>query len=126
MTPQDIAALTAVAALVKQIGAWPMITLFVLNTAGPWIALWWFTRITEKRHAAVVSMYSDNVVLVEKHEHLAAEGERRESALADLIRLNTQSQTALLTWLQGRTRCVDLKGTCLPAAPPAQNVGGQQ
>lgn len=110
MTPQDVAALTAIAALAKQLGSWPLITTSLLVIIGPWIAIWWLTHVNGKRHAAVVCMYKDNVRLVENHEHLAKESERREAALADLLRLNTQAQTALTTWLKERTRCSDLKG----------------
>lgn len=110
MTPQDVAALTAMAGLVKMIGTWPLITLFVFNTTGPWLALWWFTRSADKRHGAVVRMYQDNVKLVEQYEELHDEQSRRENTLADLVRLNTQAQTSLLTWLRERTRCADLKG----------------
>jgi hypothetical protein len=83
VTPQDVAALAAIAAIVKQIGAWPLITVFVLVTAGPWIGLWWFTRITEKRHSAVVRMYTDNVSLVKSFDKIA-------TSLQDVVILNTQ------------------------------------
>lgn len=83
MTPQDVAALTAIAAIVKQIGAWPMISVFMLVTVGPWLGMWWFTRIYEKRHAAVVRMYTDNVELVKSFEKIAG-------SLQDVVILNTQ------------------------------------
>lgn len=110
MTPNDVAVLTAIAGIVKQIGTWPLISTALFVIIGPWIAIWWLTHINGKRHAGVVSMYKDNVRLVESHEHLAQESARRETALADMVRLNTQAQVALTTWLKERTRCSELKG----------------
>ncbi|MDD2853545.1 MAG: hypothetical protein PHY09_16795 [Desulfuromonadaceae bacterium] len=98
MTPQDVAALTALIGIVKVIGAWPLITLFVFMSAGPWIGLWWFTRITEKRHSAVVTMYSDNVSLVKSFDKLA-------NSLQDIVILNTQV-------MQGMKESVDKNIYC--------------
>lgn len=98
MTPQDLAAMTAVVGIVKVIGAWPMITLFVFMSIGPWIGLWWFTRATEKRHSAVVKMYSDNVTLVKSYDLLSKE-------LVDTIRLNTSANTELTSFLKNQVPC---------------------
>lgn len=110
MTPQDVAALTAIAAIVKQIGTWPLISIAVLVIIGPWIAVFILNRGQEKRHAEVVEMYTANVRLVTAHEELQEQSQRREEVLIDLLRLNTEAQTGLITWLKQRTRCVELKG----------------
>lgn len=111
MTPQDIAALTALVAIFDKIGTWPLITIGVSVVICPWIAVFILNRGQEKRHAEVVQMYQDNVTLVEKHEELQKESDRREDVLIDLLRLNTQAQTSLTAWLKTRTRCMDLKSS---------------
>ena len=110
MTPQDLAALTALVAIFEKIGTWPLITIAVSIVICPWIAVFVLNRGQEKRHSEVVKMYQDNVVLVEKHEALQKDSDRREDVLVDLLRLNTQAQTSLTAWLKQRTRCSDLKG----------------
>ena len=110
MTHQDVAALTALVAVFEKIGTWPLITIMVLIVIGPWIAVFVLNRGQERRHAEVVKMYADNVRLVEDYQQLQSKSERREETLISLLRLNTEAQTSLLTWLQQRTRCKDLGG----------------
>lgn len=93
MTPQDVAAMTALIGIVKVIGAWPLITLYVFMSVGPWIGMWWFTRIFEKRHAAVVKMYNDSAALVKSYEKIA-------NSLQDIVILSTQT-------MQGVKQSVD-------------------
>lgn len=110
MTPQDLAAITALVALFDKIGTWPLITIAIGIVVCPWIAVFVLNRGQEARHAEVVQMYQDNVTLVEKHEELQKESDRREDVLVDLLRLNTEAQIGLTSWLKQRTRCVNLKG----------------
>lgn len=110
MTPQDAAALTALVAIIDKIGAWPLITISVLIIIGPWIAVFLLNRGQERRHAEVVQMYTNNVSLVEDYEETKKKYEAREEVLIDLVRLNTEAQTHLLSWLKQRTRCSDLRG----------------
>lgn len=108
MTPQDVAALTALLALFEKIGTWPLITILVLVVIGPWIAVFVLNRGQEKRHAEVVEMYTNNVHLVEDFERIQKRSDDREETLIDLLRLNTEAQSSLLNWLKQRTRCKDL------------------
>ncbi|WP_298434530.1 hypothetical protein [Geobacter sp.] len=110
MTPQDIAALTALVALFEKIGTWPLITIAVLVVIGPWIAVFFLNRAQERRHAEVVEMYKSNVVLVDDYQKMHKQSDRREEVLIDLLRLNTEAQSNLLSWLRQRNRCIDLKG----------------
>jgi hypothetical protein len=110
MTPQDAAALAALVALLEKIGTWPLITVLVLIVIGPWIAVFVLNRAQERRHAEVVQMYKDNVQLVEDYEGVQRRSNQREEVLVDLLRLNTEAQSNLLTWLRQRTRCIDLNG----------------
>lgn len=110
MTPTDVAALTALVAVMEKIGAWPLITITVSIVVGPWIAVFILNRAQEKRHSEVVQMYKDNVTLVESYAEVQKKSDKREEVLIDLLRLNTEAQTSLLSWLKQRTRCMDLKG----------------
>lgn len=110
MTPQDVAALTAMVALFDKIGTWPLISIAVAVVIGPWIAVFVLNRGQERRHAEVVKMYTDNVALVQEYEKMQERADRREETLVSLLRLNTEAQTSLLTWLQQRTRCKDMGG----------------
>jgi hypothetical protein len=98
MTPPDIAALTAIAAIVKQIGAWPMITTFLFLAIGPWIGVWWSTSINKERHAAVVDMYTDNVTLVKSFESIA-------KSLQDVVILNTQAMQGVKESVDNNIYC---------------------
>lgn len=97
MTAQDVAALTAIITIIKQIGAWPLATTLIAVVAGPWIGLALLTRYSDKQraadvaeaarqHAEVVQMYKDNVELVKNYN-------RTSEALQDIIVLSTQTMT---------------------------------
>lgn len=86
MTPQDVAALTALLTIVKEIGAWPLITVFVAIILGPWLGMWWITRGQEKRHAEAVQMYENNV-------HLLKDTQRIAEGLQSIVVLSTQVMT---------------------------------
>lgn len=86
MTPQDVALLTALAALVKQVGTWPALTVLLFVVIGPWIGMFLLNRIHESRHRAVVKMYEDNVILVKNYETTTGD-------LKDILVLSTQTMT---------------------------------
>lgn len=110
MTPEQMAALTALVAILKEVGTWPIVSILALIAIGPWIAVIFLNRAQEKRHAEVVEMYKSNVSLVTGYERIQEQSDRREEVLIDLLRLNTEAQTGLLSWLKLRTRCSELKG----------------
>lgn len=97
MTPDQIAAITAIASIINQIGTWPIGTVFLVIMVGPWIVMFivaWlqekrFVSLAnghEKRFEAVVKMYESNVALVKSYEGIARN-------LQDLVILNTQTMT---------------------------------
>lgn len=101
MTPEQIAALPAIASIIQQIGTWPIGALLVAVIFGPWIVMFLCTRSMEKRHDAAMEMYKNNVKLVENYEAMSAEQ-------ADTIRLSIAATTELTTWLKTRTPCHQL------------------
>jgi hypothetical protein len=98
MTPEQIAALPAIASIITQIGTWPIGALIVAVIFGPWIVLIYVIRSVEKRHEAAKKMYESNVKLVVNYEKIADEQ-------VDTIRLSTAATTELTTWLKTRTPC---------------------
>ena len=86
MTPQDVAALTAIVAIIKEIGTWPLFSVIALMQIGPWVGMMIVTYFQGKRHAAVVRMYEDNVTLVKSSQGMAA-------GFRDVVMLATQAMT---------------------------------
>lgn len=98
MTPDQVAALPAIASILSQVGTWPVGTIIVAIIFGPWIVMGFVSRSTEKRFEAVTEMYKNNVKLVECYQRMAAEQ-------ADTIRLSTAAMTELITFLKTKTPC---------------------
>lgn len=98
MTPEQVAALTAISSIISQIGTWPLGALIAAVVLGPWIMMGFNSRSMEKRLEAAMKMYDDNVKLVENYEKIAAEQ-------ADTIRLSTAATTELTTFLKTKTPC---------------------
>ncbi len=82
MDPHTVSAITAVAALMKELGTWPVGTILLAITFGPWIIVIFANRQQEKRFDAVKQMYESNVKLVESYQGIASDQR-------DIITLNT-------------------------------------
>jgi hypothetical protein len=93
MTPQDVAAFTALVAIIKEIGTWPLFTVVVVMQIGPWVGMMAITYIQGKRHAAAVRMYEDNVILVKSITEIA-EGYRDTLLLASQSMTKVESSVA--------------------------------
>lgn len=98
MTPEQIAGLTALAAIVSKMGTWPVGSIISCIVFGPWIILVIISRSMEKRHEAALKMYESNVKLVNAYEKMASEQ-------SDTIRLSTAAVTDLTTFLKTKTPC---------------------
>lgn len=98
MTPEQIAALTAIASIIAKIGTWPVGSIAAVIVFGPWVIMLLMMRGIEKRHAAVVQMYEANVKLVEGYQTLSGEH-------VDTIRLSTAAITDLTTFLKTKVPC---------------------
>ncbi len=68
MTPEQTATISAIAAILTEIGTWPIGTIIIAVIFGPWVITFFVNRSIEKRHEAAVKMYKDNVKLVENYE----------------------------------------------------------
>jgi hypothetical protein len=98
VTPDQIAALTAIAAITSKVGTWPIGSIIAAVVFGPWIVMGLISRSIEKRHEAALAMYNENIKLVQNYEKMADEQ-------ADTIRLNTAASTELTSYLKNRPQC---------------------
>ena len=108
MTPEQAAAISAIASIISQIGTWPIGTVLITICFGPWIMMWLTARTMEKKIDAAqkmfegaMEMYKNNVKLVQSYERIADEQ-------ADTIRLSTAATTELTTWLRTKATCHQL------------------
>ncbi len=99
MTPDQIAAMTALATIVSKIGTWPIGSVIALIVLAPWLFMGFFMRGVEKRHEAAVLMYTDNVQLVKNYEKVA-------QGLQDILVLSTQTMTQVKDRVDNNLYCL--------------------
>ena len=113
MSPDQLTALTALAALLKSVGVLPLSMIICFCVLGPWVAmssaLIAMRKDSErrdndatKRFEAVVRMYENNVDLVKGYQDLSED-------LAGIIHLNTQSQTQVVEAIKGNQFCPNMR-----------------
>lgn len=98
MTPQDVAALSALASIFKEVGSWPLISVFLAVILGPWLGMALFFVVMSRRHDKMVQMYEANVTLVETTQKLA-------EGWQDVVVLSTQIMTKVLTAVESNLFC---------------------
>jgi len=100
MNPDQIATVTAIAAILSKVGTWPIGSILFTVFFGPYIIGFFAWRAIENRHKAAISMYENNVKMVERYEKMAQEH-------VDTIRLTTAAITELIVYLRNRTPCFE-------------------
>jgi transcriptional regulator of nitric oxide reductase len=98
MTPEQIAALTAIAAIVAKVGTWEIGSIIFSIVFGPWIMMYFVSRSMEKRLNAAIVMYENSNKLVQKYEKMSSEH-------VDTIRLSTAATVELTKFLRDRVPC---------------------
>lgn len=108
MTPEQAAAISAIASIISQVGTWPIGTIIITIALGPYIITFFVNRSMEKKvevaqkmFEGAMEMYKNNVKLVQSYERIADEQ-------ADTIRLSTSATTELTTWLRTKATCHQL------------------
>ncbi|MFZ2948218.1 MAG: hypothetical protein WA003_01920 [Desulfuromonadaceae bacterium] len=86
MSPEQIAALTAISTILAKVGTWPIGSIVAAIVFGPWLMMGFIARGMEKRHEAAIQMYTENVKLVVNYEKIA-------EGLQSIIVLSTQKMT---------------------------------
>jgi len=98
VTPDQIAALTAVSAIIAKVGTWPIGSVVAAVVFGPWAMMGLIARGMEKRHEAAIAMYTENVKLVVSFEKLA-------ESLQSIIVLSTQTMTGVKDRIDNNLFC---------------------
>ena len=98
MTPDQIAAITAIATILSKVGTWPIGSIVAAVVFGPWIVMGLISRSVEKRHEAALKMYENNITLVENYEKVA-------KGLQDIIVLSTQTMTRVDDKIENNLFC---------------------
>lgn len=105
MTPAEVAGITAIAAILKELGSWPVVLVLALIQISPWLLLMIVSRSVEKRHSEVVQMYENNVILVQNYESATERWEAISNSLVTVVSLNTQAQTRLVDAVKNNEFC---------------------
>jgi hypothetical protein len=98
VSPDQIAALTALSSFFANIGTWPLGSVAIVIVFGPWVAMGFISRSIEKRHEAAVKMYEDNVKLVINYEKVSRE-------LQGILVLTTQTMTQVKERIDNNLFC---------------------
>ena len=95
MSPQEIAALAAVARLISDIGIWPPLLLVI----GPWVLavalMWMIEKSQARRLRAVQEMYESNASLAKAQIKLTEDYKELAEGVRDLLLANTQNMALL-------------------------------
>ncbi len=100
MTPDQISALTAIAAILSQVGTWPIGTVLVVVVLAPWVANVWTTRSQDKRREK--EDHRQEVIREEHEKQFAAVKQMYENNV-DLVRVSQKNAEALLECVVANT-----------------------
>lgn len=98
MTPEQIAALTAISTIISKVGTWPIGSVVALVVLGPWIFMGFISYSMQQRHTAAIRMYEENVKLVLAYERVA-------TGLQDIVVLSTQVMTQVRDKIDANLYC---------------------
>lgn len=113
MSPDQLTALSALAALLKSVGVMPISLIICFCVLGPWVAQsvslnnmrkdqQQRDKEAKERFEAVVRMYENNAELTRGYETLSRD-------LAGIIHLNTQTQTQLYESIRNNQFCPNVR-----------------
>ena len=88
MTPEQVSVVATLINILDKVSGWPFGLILFSVIVGPWLMAVLLAWQQSRRFEAVVKMYEDNVVLVEKHEEVCSD-------LKSVIMLNTQVLTTV-------------------------------
>lgn len=100
MTPEHISALTAISAIIANVGTWPIASVILAIVFGPYFIVFFVSRSMEKRLSAAIRMYENSNKLVERYDKMSIEH-------VDTIRLSTQATVELTQFLRNRVPCFE-------------------
>ena len=98
MSPEQIAALTALVTIIERVGNWPFMSLLLVLVIGPWVLSLGMGYTDRKRLEQVVSMYEHNVHLVESYKEIAGD-------MKEVVTLNTQAWVGVEAAIRANEFC---------------------
>ena len=98
MTPDQIAALTALLGILERIAHWPLGMLLLIVVIGPWLLAVFLAVQYRNGLNEIRQMYKNNVHLVEGYERLCGD-------LKDVVILNAQSVANLNKSIEDNQFC---------------------
>lgn len=105
MSPEQLSTIKAVADIVSTIGAMPITGLLLIALLAPWVIMIWISLQQNKRFESVVTMYRDNVALVEDYRTLVKGYERIVDGQQDLLVHATQILTSVKNIAENNLFC---------------------
>jgi len=106
MTPEQIAALAAIANLLREIAGWPLGMMLLFIFIGPWVfafsLLYVQNKHSEARFEEVVTMYENNATLSERYESVARD-------LREVVIMNTQAMTKACDAINSNQFCPSVR-----------------
>jgi hypothetical protein len=103
MSPEQIAALTALIGVMERMANWPFASLFLVLVIGPYVIQLISNFQVRKALERQIAMYETNVVLVKNYERLADDQK-------DIITLNTQAWIGVRDAIDRNEFCPVIRG----------------
>jgi hypothetical protein len=105
MTPEQIAALTALLNIVERLGAWPISSMFILIFFGPPILSLVNSYIQNRQIDKIEEFYRSNVVLVQNYGALCGDIKSIACELRDIVVLNTREWSSVKECIESNQYC---------------------
>mgnify|MGYP001175417048 CR=1 FL=1 len=102
MTPEQIAAITAIVSMISKIESWPFGVVLFLVIVGPWLLALVLAHQYRSGLMEIRQMYKNNVHLVEGYEGVCKD-------LKDVIVLNTETNTKMLDAIMTNQFCPNVR-----------------
>ena len=98
MTPGELSTIASFVKIISSVSGWPFGMIIFFVVIGPWTASFLLVYLQSRRFEEVVSMYENNVKLVEDYSKLAKD-------LHDVVIMNTQAMTRLIDNIKTHQYC---------------------
>jgi len=102
MTPGELSTIASFMKIISSVSGWPLGMIVFFIVIGPWLASFLLVYLQTRRFEKVVSMYENNVKLVEDYSKLATD-------LHDVVIMNTQAMTRLVDSIKTNQYCPSIR-----------------
>lgn len=102
MTPDQLTTLASIIEIIGSVNSWPFGMILFSIILGPWLAAFGLAFFQSRRFEKVVTMYENNVRLVEDYARLSRD-------LHDVVIMNTQISTKLVENINTNQYCPSIR-----------------